>query len=86
MGAFVFGLEGDDRSIFDRTLEFVYETGIDLVVANIIQPYPGTGTFKDATVGNDFLPWPTARKGRTLRWTTTGPSSTAPTFWSAPGG
>ena len=57
MGAFVFGLEGDDRSIFDRTLEFVYDTGIDLVVANIIQPYPGTGTFKDAMLRNDFLPW-----------------------------
>ncbi len=57
MGAFVFGLEGDDRSVFDRTLEFVYETGIDFVVANIIQPYPGTGTFKDAVRRKDFLPW-----------------------------
>ena len=57
MGAFVFGLDGDDASIFDRTLEFVYETGVDLIVANIIQPYPGTGTFKDAVAGGDFLPW-----------------------------
>jgi radical SAM superfamily enzyme YgiQ (UPF0313 family) len=57
MGAFVFGLDGDDPSCFDRTLEFIYETGIDFVVANIIQPYPGTGTFKDAVAGNDFLPW-----------------------------
>ncbi|MEK7282239.1 MAG: hypothetical protein AAB249_00385, partial [Acidobacteriota bacterium] len=57
MGAFVFGLDGDGPSCFDRTLEFIYETGIDFVVANIIQPYPGTGTFKDAVAGNDFLPW-----------------------------
>ena len=57
MGAFVFGLEGDDPSSFDRTLEFIYDTGIDFVVANIIQPYPGTGTFKDAVAGGDFLPW-----------------------------
>ncbi|MCI0568620.1 MAG: B12-binding domain-containing radical SAM protein [Acidobacteria bacterium] len=57
MGAFVFGLDGDDRSSFDQTLEFIYKTGIDFVVANIIQPYPGTGTFKDALAGNDFLPW-----------------------------
>ena len=57
MGAFVFGLDGDDPSSFDRTLEFIYDTGIDLVVANIIQPYPGTGTFKDAVAGDDFLPW-----------------------------
>jgi hypothetical protein len=57
MGAFVFGLDGDDASCFDRTLEFVEETGIDFVVANIIQPYPGTGTFRSAVAGRDFLPW-----------------------------
>jgi radical SAM superfamily enzyme YgiQ (UPF0313 family) len=56
MGAFVFGLDGDDAASFDRTLEFINDTGIDFVVANIIQPYPGTGTFKDAVAANDFLP------------------------------
>jgi radical SAM superfamily enzyme YgiQ (UPF0313 family) len=56
MGAFVFGLDGDDSSIFDRTLEFIESCGIDFVVANIIQPYPGTGTFRDALAGGDFLP------------------------------
>jgi radical SAM superfamily enzyme YgiQ (UPF0313 family) len=56
MGAFVFGLDGDDSSSFDRTLEFVYQTGIDFVVANIIQPYPGTGTFRDAVASNSLLP------------------------------
>jgi radical SAM superfamily enzyme YgiQ (UPF0313 family) len=57
MGAFVFGLDGDDASSFDRTLEFIYRSGIDFVVANIIQPYPGTGTFKDAVAADDILPW-----------------------------
>ncbi len=57
MGAFVFGLDGDDASSFDRTLEFIYETGVDFIVANIIQPYPGTGTFRDAVANDDFLPW-----------------------------
>ena len=56
MGAFVFGLDGDEPSSFDRTLEFISDTGIDFVVANIIQPYPGTGTFNDALAGRDFLP------------------------------
>ncbi len=63
MGAFVFGLDGDDPSSFDRTLEFIYDTGIDFVVANIIQPYPGTGTFKDAVAGDDFLPWASCPSG-----------------------
>lgn len=57
MGAFVFGLDGDDASIFDQTLDFVYDTGIDYIVANVIQPYPGTGTFRAALAGNDLLPW-----------------------------
>lgn len=57
MGAFVFGLDGDDPSSFDRTLEFIHDCKIDYVVANIIQPYPGTGTFRDAVAGDEFLPW-----------------------------
>jgi radical SAM superfamily enzyme YgiQ (UPF0313 family) len=57
MGAFVFGLDGDDSSSFDKTLEFIYQTGIDFIVANIIQPYPGTGTFKDAIATGTLLPW-----------------------------
>jgi len=56
MGAFVFGLDGDDTSCFDRTLEFLHDVKIDYVVANIIQPYPGTGTYKDAVAGSAFLP------------------------------
>ena len=27
------------------------------MIANIIQPYPGTGTFKDAVAQQTFLPW-----------------------------
>jgi hypothetical protein len=57
MGAFVFGLEGDDPSIFDQTLEFIYKARVDFIVANIIQPYPGTGTFSDSLAANSFLPW-----------------------------
>jgi radical SAM superfamily enzyme YgiQ (UPF0313 family) len=57
LGAFVFGLDGDGPDSFDQTLEFIYTTGIDFVVANIIQPYPGTGTFKDALAEDSFLPW-----------------------------
>ncbi len=56
MGAFVFGLDDDDASVFDRTLEFVYRNGIEYVTANIIQPYPGTRTFLDAVAAGDLLP------------------------------
>jgi len=56
MGAFVFGLDEDDATVFDRTLEFVRRHGIDYITANIIQPYPGTGTFDDAVAAGDLLP------------------------------
>lgn len=56
MGAFVFGLDDDDSSVFDRTLEFARRNSIEYVTANIIQPYPGTGTFQDAVAGGDLLP------------------------------
>jgi B12 binding domain len=56
MGAFVFGLDGDDPTSFDQTLDFIRQSKIDYIVGNIIQPYPGTGTFRDAVAGRDFLP------------------------------
>jgi radical SAM superfamily enzyme YgiQ (UPF0313 family) len=56
MGAFVFGLDEDDASVFDRTLEFIRVNGIEYITANIIQPYPGTGTFQDAVAAGDLLP------------------------------
>lgn len=56
MGAFVFGLDEDDDSVFDRTLEFARRNGLDYITANIIQPYPGTGTFTDAVTAGDLLP------------------------------
>ena len=55
MGAFVFGLDEDDSSVFDRTLEFIHRNSIEYITANIIQPYPGTGTFQDAVAGGELL-------------------------------
>jgi hypothetical protein len=55
MGAFVFGLDEDDASVFDKTLEFVHDNAIDYITANIIQPYPGTGTFDDAVASGELL-------------------------------
>ncbi|MFQ5718273.1 MAG: B12-binding domain-containing radical SAM protein [Acidobacteriota bacterium] len=57
MGAFVFGLDGDTAAVFDSTLEFIYKNRVEFIVANIIQPYPGTGTFDDAVASGSLLPW-----------------------------
>lgn len=45
LGCFIFGMELDDSSVFDRTMEFVNEARIDLVQYSIYTPFPGTPAF-----------------------------------------
>jgi radical SAM superfamily enzyme YgiQ (UPF0313 family) len=40
--SFVFGLDGDDEGVFDRTLEFVERARIEIGYYSILTPYPGT--------------------------------------------
>ena len=41
-GCFVFGLDGDDKDIFERTVEFVNKSAIDLPRFSVATPFPGT--------------------------------------------
>ncbi len=41
-GAFVFGLDGDDPGVFDRTYDFVEKAKIEAPYFSILTPYPGT--------------------------------------------
>lgn len=41
-GCFVFGLDHDTRSVFERTADFAIETGIDLPRFAVLTPFPGT--------------------------------------------
>ena len=40
--SFVFGLDGDDEGVFDRTLEFVERAKLEVAYYSILTPYPGT--------------------------------------------
>lgn len=42
VGAFMFGFDAEDESVFERTVDFVEETGIDLPQYSILTPLPGT--------------------------------------------
>lgn len=44
--SFVFGFDGDDTSVFDRTVEFVNRAKIEVVYYSILTPYPGTRLHK----------------------------------------
>ncbi len=41
-GAFIFGLDGDDKSVFERTLDFTMDVKLDVAQFNWLTPYPGT--------------------------------------------
>ena len=45
-GSFVFGFDTDDKSVFERTLEFVLQAKIEVVYFSILTPYPGTRLHK----------------------------------------
>jgi radical SAM superfamily enzyme YgiQ (UPF0313 family) len=41
-GAFIFGFDHDDKSVFERTLDFIARTKIDFAQFGILTPFPGT--------------------------------------------
>jgi radical SAM superfamily enzyme YgiQ (UPF0313 family) len=41
-GSFVFGMDEDDEMVFDRTVEWAVEQGIETATFHILTPYPGT--------------------------------------------
>ena len=45
-GSFVFGMDDDDESVFDRTVEWAIEQGIETATFHILTPYPGTALHK----------------------------------------
>lgn len=40
--SFVFGMDDDDETVFDRTVEWAIQRGIETATFHILTPYPGT--------------------------------------------
>jgi radical SAM superfamily enzyme YgiQ (UPF0313 family) len=45
-GSFVFGMDGDDESVFARTVEWAIAHGIETATFHILTPYPGTALYR----------------------------------------
>ncbi len=45
-GSFVYGMDGDDASVFDRTVDWAVSRGIETATFHILTPYPGTALYK----------------------------------------
>ena len=41
-GSFVYGMDSDDASVFDRTIEWAIAQGLETATFHILTPYPGT--------------------------------------------
>ncbi len=46
MGCFVFGFDNDTPAVFEETVDFVNEVGIDLPRYAVLTPFPGTPLFR----------------------------------------
>ena len=54
-GSFVLGFDGDDASVFEKTLCFAIDSGLDLASFHILTPYPGTPFFDQIIKENRLL-------------------------------
>ncbi len=45
-GSFVFGMDEDDETVFDRTVEWAIHQGIETATFHILTPYPTTALYK----------------------------------------
>ena len=44
-GSFVFGMDGDDEAVFDRTVEWAIDQGVETATFHVLTPYPGTALY-----------------------------------------
>ena len=51
-GSFVFGLDGDDRDVFARTVDWAVQSGITTATFHILTPYPGTALYSRMAAEN----------------------------------
>jgi radical SAM superfamily enzyme YgiQ (UPF0313 family) len=54
-GSFVFGMDGDDETVFERTVEWAIENGIETATFHILTPYPGTALHERIQQQNRIL-------------------------------
>jgi radical SAM superfamily enzyme YgiQ (UPF0313 family) len=54
-GSFVFGLDGDDRDVFPRTVDWAIQSGITTATFHILTPYPGTALFAEMVAQNRIV-------------------------------
>ena len=47
LGAFIFGFDNEDKTSFQKTIDFIQYCEIDLIQLSVLTPYPGTRLFEE---------------------------------------
>jgi len=55
LGCFVFGFNNDDKTIFEKTIEFVDRANIDVAQYTVYTPYPGTIAYEELKLENRII-------------------------------
>lgn len=45
-GSFVFGMDDDDESVFERTVDWAVRQGVETATFHVMTPYPGTALYE----------------------------------------
>jgi radical SAM superfamily enzyme YgiQ (UPF0313 family) len=53
--SFVFGMDGDDERVFERTVEWAISQGIETATFHILTPYPGTALYERFKVSGRIM-------------------------------
>jgi len=51
-GSFVFGMDDDDETVFERTVDWAVEQGLETATFHILTPYPGTALYQQMASQN----------------------------------
>jgi len=54
-GSFVFGMDNDDVNVFEKTVEWAVNNGIETATFHILTPYPGTRLFNRLSMQDRIL-------------------------------
>jgi radical SAM superfamily enzyme YgiQ (UPF0313 family) len=55
LGAFILGFDNDDSSVFNKTIDFIINSKIDLIKLGILTPLPGSDLFNNLKKQNRIL-------------------------------
>ncbi|MGB0564520.1 MAG: B12-binding domain-containing radical SAM protein, partial [Spirulinaceae cyanobacterium] len=50
--SFVYGMDSDDETVFDRTVAWAINQGVETATFHILTPYPGTNLYRDMAAAN----------------------------------